>query len=44
MTAEVIVLNATFAVHPLNSSTDLIPPEVFRTPITGLGAPAGSCP
>lgn len=36
MTAEVIVLDTTFAVHQLKS-TDLIPPEVFRTPYYWIG-------
>lgn len=36
MTAEVIVLDATFAVHQLKS-TDLIPPQVFRTPYYWIG-------
>jgi hypothetical protein len=40
MTAEVIVLNATFAVHQLKS-TDLIPPEVFRTPYYWIGRTGG---
>lgn len=40
MTAEVIVLDATFAVHQLKS-TDLIPPEVFRTPYYWIGRTGG---
>lgn len=40
MTAEVTVLDATFAVHQLKS-TDLIPPEVFRTPYYWIGRTGG---
>ena len=40
MAAEVIVLDATFAIHQLKS-TDLIAPEVFRTPYYWIGRTGG---